>query len=81
MKYRELTADNQKAMLKDRVRQLETEHYQHGLNAAVLNATPDPVDEAEAAALAASRKHTADAMTALDAAHLLASAEYDKLDK
>lgn len=75
MEYTELNEDQRRDMLKARVLQLESEHYQHTLNLAALDAPGDLHDDP---GRVANRKTTRDAIEAIEAAHNLAVAELRK---
>lgn len=72
MEYTYLTDAGRRAIVLRRLVQLESEHYQHALNLAAIDAATTP-DNAEARD--ANRAATVAAMTAIDDAHAAASAE------
>lgn len=70
MDYVELTESDRRAMVRQRIRGVETEHYQHTLNAAVERSTHAPEQE---------QANTAKALRVLEEAHVQAVAELAKL--
>lgn len=70
MKYEKLTIDEQKATLEARLRQLESEHFNHQLLIDQLTASGDTSDETKAAI-----KASQDAQKILDSAHAAVKAK------
>ena len=75
MKYLMLDAGQKKALLSDRLLRYETEHYQHDLNARLLEASGDASDESVAAITAARQ-----AMSVIEVAHAEVESELASLD-
>lgn len=74
MKYEKLTDDEKAAMLDNRLRQYEQEHYNHSINVALLRAS-GAADDATLAQIAVGET----AMATLDAAHANTKAELAKV--